>query len=634
MKSHYNNIVKDKSFKKRFLNPFKNTVKISFILISIMVVGALKAATYYSKPTSTPSTLTNWTFYSDGTGANPTNFTTATDVFIVQSGHTMTSTANWTVSGTVTVNGTLSLTSSSSSFNFGNLIVNTGGSLTDSRNMTVTSTTTIAGSVSFTGSSSKTVSLKDVLLNSGASWTCSSASKFTVSGNFTNNATTFNDTGTGVHTFSGASMTLSGSKVTSIPSVAITGTYTNNGTLTVNTALSGAGGLTQGTNAILNIGGTTTTGISITTLTATATNNTVNYTGVAQTVKATTYNNLTLSGSGAKTFPTGTTTVNGVLSIENGTNANTFTGSIAYGAAGTLQYNAGSSARTVSTEWPTTFTTNTCAGGVIIKGTGAISLNGAKTLNSGVPLNIYSGATLTPGANLLTLGGDFTNAGTLTSGAGGLTFNGTTTAQTIGTFTTTGPVTMAGTVNQNLSAFTSGAVSMTKTAGTATFGGNVSGGALTINGIGGTLNLGTALTHTFTGNVTLTAGSLNGGTSTLNDNSSTTTAWGGVGSLFTPGSGTVVFGGTNQTISASTPTFYNLIFSGTSATKTIPNALTIANALTINSSAVALLANGTTSTTKDLYFGAAAQIGGSWGAQDLLQLIQMPLILGQVQLEF
>ena len=71
---------------------------------------------------------------------------------------------------------------------------------------------------------------------------------------------------------------------------------------------------------------------------------------------------------------------------------------------------------------------------------------------------------------------------------------------------------------------------MTKTGGTATLTGAISAGALTINGSGGTLNLGTGLTHTLTGAVTLTCGTLNGGSSTLNENMVSTTAWAGTGS--------------------------------------------------------------------------------------------------------
>ena len=596
------------------------------IILLLFVSTAIYATNYYSYTNAAPEATASWWTGTNGTGTHPANFTTVGDVFTIQNSNTMASVATsgtWTVAGTVIVSNACALTINTKvSVSIGTFTVNSGATVTMNRNLTVTGNTSISGAISFASTSGTARAMKftgDLTLNSGAVWTQISsgngaANTYNFGGNFTNNATTFNDAGTGVHTFSGTAKTISGSTITSIPSIAITGTYTNNGTLTVNTALSGAGGLTQGSNAVLNIGGTTTTGISITTLTATASGNSVNYTGAAQTIKATTYNNLTLSGSGAKTFPTGTTTVNATLSIENGTNANTFTGSIVYGATAILQYNAGSSARTVSTEWPTTFTANTCAGGVLIKGTGAISLNGAKTLNSGVPLNINSGATLTPGTNLLTLGGDFTNAGTLTSGAGGLTFNGTTTIQTVGAFTTTGPVTIGGTSTQNFAAFTSGAVSMTKTGGTATFTGNVSGTSLTINGSGGTLNLGSSLTHTFSGDITLTAGSLNGGSSTLNVNSSTTTAWGGTGSLFTANIGMVVFGGGTQTLSATATRFYNLTFSGTSVNKTITNPITVDNDLNINSSAVVLFASGNiTSTTKDLYFNSIAQLGGTWG---------------------
>ncbi len=127
--------------------------------------------------------------------------------------------------------------------------------------------------------------------------------------------------------------------------------------------------------------------------------------------------------------PSGVTTVvNNVLSIENGTNTNTFTGAtLTYGSSATLQYNAGSSSRTVSPEWLTTFSST---GGVIVKGSGTITLNNAKTLSANVPLTINSGTLATNNYNL-TLGGNFTNSGTFTYGTSTVTFNGTS-PQTIG----------------------------------------------------------------------------------------------------------------------------------------------------------------------------------------------------------
>ncbi len=475
----------------------------------------------------------------------------------------------------------------------GNLTIGSGTNYTTSGNktLTISGTTNVSGTLTLGGTSAKTFT-GNVTINSGGVWNETGISSYSFAGNFTNNATTFT-ANTGNHTFTGAAKTFSGSTITAIPTLTITGTYTNSGTLTVATALTATAvgsSLTQSTTVVLNIGGTS----AITTFNASAIGNTVNYTSANQTILATTYHNLTLGGA-VKTFPTGTTTINGVLSIENGTSTNVFTGSIAYGPSATLQYNAAASARTVASEWPATFS---ATGGVVIKGTGLITLNAAKVLgtNTKVSLNITSGAKLVT-ANLgLTFNGDFTNAGTFTAGSSPITITGTTTTQNIAGFTTTG------------------AVSMTKNSGVATITSAISAAALTINGTSGTLNLGSSLTHTFSGDVTLTSGTLNGGVlNTINVTSSTTSAWNGTGSVFDPGTSTVVFGGVAQTIAATSPTFYNVSFSGTTATKTITNSLTVANNINIISSAKLLLTTGTISTTKVLQFGGVSQVGGSWG---------------------
>ena len=164
---------------------------------------------------------------------------------------------------------------------------------------------------------------------------------------------------------------------------------------------------------------------------------------------------------------------------------------------------------------------------------------------------------------LLTLNGNFVNnSGNATSGSGGVTITGAATTQSIDGFTTTG------------------AVSMTKTGGTATLMGNVNGAGLTINGAGGgVLNLGSGLTHTFTGIVTLTAGTLNGGSSTLNENMVSVNAWSGTGTVFSAGTGTVIFGAAGaQTLSATATTFYNLSIQG-SGIKALGSATTVGNNL-------------------------------------------------------
>ncbi len=195
-------------------------------------------------------------------------------------------------------------------------------------------------------------------------------------------------------------------------------------------------------------------------------------------------------------------------------------------------------------------------------GGGTKTLAGATTILAGGTLTIDNGVTLDTSASNFTLniGGNFVNNGTFTANASAITINGTAATQSIDGFTTTGTV------------------SMTKTAGTATFLGNVNGGGLTINGSGGTLNLGAGLTHTFTGNWTRTAGTLNGGTSVLQIGGSVS----GTGGTFTASTGTVEwFASGDQTIAG--VSYYNLLLSG-GGTKTQAAATTIlANgSLTIN----------------------------------------------------
>ena len=341
-------------------------------------------------------------------------------------------------------------------------------------------------------------------------------------------------------------------------------TFTGAGTLNVGGQLMSSG----------TVGGTLTTFAG----------STVNYNGAVQIVKAATYlGNLTLSGSGAKN--TTGVTVNGILSLEGTATVST---APTYGGAATLQYNT-ATPRSASVEWISPFI---ATGGVIIANTGAITLSGGKIFgnNTNVPLTINNGASLSTSASnySLTFHGDFINNGTLTASASPIIITGTTATQNIGGFTTTG------------------LVSMTKTAGTATFAGDVSGAGLTINGTGGTLNLGTGLTHTFTGTFTRTAGTLNGGSSTLKLGS----GFSGTGGTFTAGTGTVEWNAAaNQTIAA--VAYYNLTLSGT-ATKTIAAGTVTAGNLTINDTAVASL-SGAANTANALYLGGTQQTAGKWG---------------------
>ncbi|MCX6258739.1 MAG: hypothetical protein NTW49_12705, partial [Bacteroidia bacterium] len=365
----------------------------------------------------------------------------------------------------------------------GNLNISSGTlSITGNQNFTVTGTTSITGEFDQGLTAGKTLTFTgNITINSGGVWNETTAGVYTIKGNLQNNGTTFTAS-TGVHTFSGASKTISGTSAISIPKATFTGTYTNSGTLSVTTALAGTGGLTNAATGTLNIGGTSV----ITTLTATAVGNLVNYnaSGAQTACKVTTYYNLTLSGSGAKTFAT-TPTVNGKLSIEGTATVVVTSGVVTYGTNATLQYKTTDTRTATSTEWKTPFV---ASGGVIIANTaGSVTMNGAKIFNTSVPLTINTGATLITNNYKLTFGGNFVKSGTFTAGSSDIEITGTMASQSIAGFSTTGNVTMS------------------KSSGTATISGTVSGATLTMSGAG-TLKLSGA--NTYTGAVNLNAGNL------------------------------------------------------------------------------------------------------------------------------
>jgi hypothetical protein len=410
-----------------------------------------------------------------------------------------------------------------------------------------TFTLTVAGNISNAGTiADPAAGASGVLASTGNTAVVSG------SGSFTGEAV-LRFSGTGPSISSGSNLSFSGTTQISILGAI---TLTNNGIVTVPSVVGSVATSTwvNATGSTLNVSGAI---LATGTLTATAVNNTVNYNGAAQTGKVTTYNSLTLSASGAKTFAT-TPTVNNVLSMEGTATVVVTVGVVTYGANATLQYNT-ATARTVTLEeWIPTFT---ATGGVVIANTGIITINAAKIFNASIPLTINAGATLATNNLQVNFGGNFVNAGTFTAGSSAIVIENTMAAQSIAGFTTTGTV------------------SMTKTAGTATFTGNVGGAGFTVNGAGGTLSLGAGLTHTFTGAWTRTAGTLNGGSSTLNIGGSCS----GTGGTFTAGTSTVDWNAAGaQTVCA--VGYHNLTLSNSGA-KTTTGVTSIGGSLTISGSA-------------------------------------------------
>ena len=529
--------------KKLFL-----AVVLSFFWFSLI------AADRYSVATGNWNDISTWSATSGG--ASGASFPIAGDNVFIEGGFTVTTAADAACANLNIANGA---TLSVAGFN-----------------ITVSGTTTVNGTINHTSTTGTKTFTGLVTINATGIWNNNTVNAPINFRGGISNSGTFN-AGTGTYTFNTNNQALTGTL--SIPSVTVTGvTLTNNGTLTVSTGLAGTGGLTQAVNATLNLGGTS----AITTLTATNNGNTVNFSGAAQTAKVSSYYNLTLSGTGVKTFAT-TPTVNGILSMEGTATVVVTAGVVTYGANATLQYNTTTARTATAEEWIVPFA---ATGGVIIANTGTITMNVAKVFNASVPLAINSGATLATNNLQLTFGGNFVNGGSLSAGSSPIVITNTMAAQNISGFSTTGQVLLS------------------KTAGTATFTGNVNGNGLTINGVGGTLNLGSGLTHTFTGTWTSTNGTLNGGSSLLRIGGSVS----GTGGTFTAGSGTVEwYAGGAQTCAG--VTYNNLTLSGSGA-KTVTGA-TINGILSLEGTATAAGTTPTYGAAATLqYKGSAAQTTG------------------------
>ncbi|MDP4208648.1 MAG: autotransporter-associated beta strand repeat-containing protein [Bacteroidota bacterium] len=330
----------------------------------------------------------------------------------------------------------------------------------------------------------------------------------------------------------GATLSISGSNT-----LTVSGNFTNNGTFTANSS-----------TVVFNAAG-------------------------AQSVGSVTYNNLTLSGSGAKT--TTGATVNGVLSIE-GTAITT--GTVAtYGAAATLQYK-GTAVQTTGTEFPATFTGT---GGVIINNTSGVTLGSAKTIN--YLLNMAAG-TLNMASYALTVGS--------LTGSGNITNSVTARTLTIGSDNTS-PAAYSGVISGGAT------IAVTKT-GTGTLilsGTNTYTGVTTING--GVLSVATIGNGGVAGNLgqaTNVAANLVLGGGTLQYTGATAST----NRAFT------LTAGTNSTFDITTN---NLTISGASATTN--GALTKIGNGTLTLSGANNYSGATTINAGTLMLGNAAALGTS-----------------------
>ncbi len=213
------------------------------------------------------------------------------------------------------LSGTANTTTSSVLNLAGNLTIGNGCTFNiASYNITVNGTTTInTGGWLSINSVSPTIIFNDLTINTNGTILNTLNHSYTVKGNFTNNSNF--SSGTGTITFSGTSKSINGTVIASINNLAISGTYTLNSELIITNSLSGSGTLTMGATGKMQINCSNTP--TITSLSANIPGNTITY-GYegAQTILNINYHNLSLSGSGLKNLQTGTTTINGNLSLS------------------------------------------------------------------------------------------------------------------------------------------------------------------------------------------------------------------------------------------------------------------------------------------------------------------------------
>lgn len=195
----------------------------------------------------------------------------------------------------------------------GNLVIGDNVTLDVTAALSVDGTTTVgggtSGTLSFTSGTLNMSFTGLVTINPGASWIENTAIIAFFSGGITNNGTFTSNLGS--YRFRTNNQTLHGTF--SIPTIYITApSLTNIGNLTISSAFHSSGSLINVGTLNLNFADTS----DVSTLTATAVGNTVNYGHAGpQTVRTTNYHNLTLSNSGAKMLHPATS-ISGTLSID------------------------------------------------------------------------------------------------------------------------------------------------------------------------------------------------------------------------------------------------------------------------------------------------------------------------------
>ncbi len=180
----------------RFLPKNRDKIIVLIVLtIGIWGNALIGQTNYYSKATGNANSTATWGVNTDGSGANPADFTSG-DVFNVRNGSSLTTSAAFTIDDAGTPGG-------------GQLIINNGGVLTASHVITFSGTETVfqidAGG-RYVHNTSSNLGLTSSILRSAASSILDAASTFEISESGTH--TTTGGVGFGNFTISGASKTV------------------------------------------------------------------------------------------------------------------------------------------------------------------------------------------------------------------------------------------------------------------------------------------------------------------------------------------------------------------------------------------------------------------------------------------
>ncbi|MCW1930491.1 MAG: hypothetical protein KIH62_004210, partial [Candidatus Kerfeldbacteria bacterium] len=448
------------------------------------------------------------------------------------------------VSGNVTLSGTATWTLSSSFAIDGNLDVGSGTTLTTAGFVfTVTGTTSVTGTLALSNNTGNKTFTGAITVNNGGTLNGASTA-IIVQGGIINNGTVSvtgtatMDTASGVLTantaiaittlvVTGVEQTFSGPSTITISSLTVTspGSVTNSGTTAISSTFAGTGSFTNDTSATLNINASTP---SITTLTATATENIVNYSTVNPSCKVTTYYHLNFTNSGnvncAVTSVTGNLALSGTVSWLT-TSTIAVAGTLTVGSGTTLTTGAGSGLNITGT---------TSVSGTLANSNAASKIYGdAVTINSG-------GSWTNASNSSITLQNGFTN-----NSAGTVNFGSTANI----------------TCNTNDQSFSgTNAVTLPN---------------LIVTGVTVTNNGALGISGVLSGSGTFAQGSA----STLNvDGSITVSSF-----IASASNNTVNYTATTDAQTVASTSYYNLTIAKSSQTATLAGAITVLGALTISS---------------------------------------------------